>query len=85
MQRNFLNRSQHVPGHETGASTFSGTQPGPIVPRAVLQHVSGYETQGNVLRRVLDRQRNDNILPRDGMKPERRDQNISAMSGGIKA
>ena len=27
-------------------STSPGTQPGPIVPRAVLQHVSGYETQG---------------------------------------
>ena len=40
--------------------------------------------RGNVPRRVLDRQRNDNILPRDGMKPERRDQNLSAMSGGIK-
>ncbi len=41
--------------------------------------------RGNDPRHVLDRQRNDNILPRDAMKPERRDQNLSAMSGGIKA
>ena len=37
---------QHVSGHETVPSTSPGTQPGPIVPRAVLQHVGGYETQG---------------------------------------
>ena len=42
---------RHIPGHATKppkplVSTYQGTKPTITVPRAVLQHVRGYETQG---------------------------------------
>ena len=36
---------RHIPGR-TSPSTSPGAKPGSIVPRAVLQHVSGYDSQG---------------------------------------
>jgi hypothetical protein len=36
---------RHIPGR-TAPNTSPDTKPAPTVPRAVLQHVSGYETQG---------------------------------------
>ena len=36
---------RHIPGR-TAPNTSPDTKPAPNVPRAVLQHVSGYETQG---------------------------------------
>ena len=40
---------RHIPGHVTGStapSTYQGTKPALTVPRAVLQHVSGYDSRG---------------------------------------